>query len=120
MPSTSIQEKLSRRESRLSERIIEKILLAAGISSILIIGLIFIFLFKEAIWFFATASRMELIGKTVYDAWDEKFIFNMLWQPVTWEEPKYSLIPLICGSFLVSFPATLIAALFGIGCAIYL
>jgi phosphate transport system permease protein len=120
MTKESIKTQLTRRESRLGERVIEKILLAAGISSVIIIALIFVFLFKEAIFFFATASPMELIGKTVYDAWDEKYIFNMMWQPVTWEEPKYSLLPLICGSFLVSFPATLIAALFGVGCAIYL
>jgi phosphate transport system permease protein len=120
MTSHSIQEQLLRKERRLGERVIEKLLLAAGISSIIIIALIFVFLFKEAIFFFATASPMELIGKTVYDAWDEKNLFNMMWQPVTDAEPKYSLIPLICGSFLVSFPATFIAAIFGIGCAIYL
>jgi phosphate transport system permease protein len=120
MPSNSIREQLLRRESRIGERIIEKILLAAGISSVLIIALIFVFLFKEAVFFFATASPLELIGKTAYDAWDDKNIFTMMWQPVSDVDPKYSLIPLICGSFLVSFPATLIAAVFGLGCAIYL
>lgn len=116
----SIREQLTRQQSHLGERVMEKVLMAAGISSVLIIALIFFFLFKEAVFFFQTASPMELIGKTVFDAWDEKYFFNMMWQPVTYEEPKYSLLPLICGSFLVSFPATLMAAVFGIGCAIYL
>jgi len=43
----------------------------------------------------------------------------MMWQAVS-EVPKYSLIPLFCGSFLVAFPAILISAVLGIGCAIYL
>lgn len=110
---------LTRRMRFLSERIAEKLLFLAGTSSIVLIALIFIFLFKEALFFFSTASPMDLIGKVVYDDWLEKETFNMLWQPVS-EVPKYSLIPLICGSILVSLPAILIASLFGIGCAIYL
>lgn len=110
---------LNRKSLLIGERIIEKLLFLAGLSSTFIIALIFIFLFKEAFHFFETASPMHLIGKVVYDDWLEKDIFNMLWQPVS-EEPKYSLIPLICGSFLVSFPAIIMAAIIGIGCAVYL
>ncbi len=116
----TLREQLLKKQNRLGEMIIEKLLLAAGISSILMIALIFIFLFKEAVLFFKTAHVSELIGKKVYDAWDEKYYFNRMWQPVSNDEPKYSLLPLICGSFLVSFPATLIAGIFGIGCAVYL
>ena len=110
---------LTRKERRLGEWLIEKSLIAAGVSSVLIIVLIFVFLFKEAILFFNTAHVSQLIGKWVYDAWDEKNIYNMMWQPVS-NEPKYSFIPLICGSFLVSFPATVLAAIVGVGCAVYL
>ncbi len=117
-PSTKVL--LTRKDQRLGERIMEKILLIAGVSSILIIALIFIFLFNEAIYFFKTASPLELIGKWVYDDWEEKNVFNMMWQPVSDIEPKYSLLPLICGSFLVSFPATIMAGILGIGCAVYL
>ena len=115
----SMENFLKKKDSRLGERIMEKLLLLAGLSSVIIIGLIFIFLFKEAVLFFKTGNPFHLIGRTVYDAWEEKNIFNMMWQPVS-ETPKYSLLPLICGSFLVSFPATLIAALFGVSCAVYL
>lgn len=114
-----IKATLMKKDRRIGERIVEKVLFAAGISTIVIIALIFVFLFKEAVLFFQTAHPMQLIGRTVYDAWEEKNIFNMMWQPVG-DEPKYSLLPLICGSFLVSFPATILAAFFGIGCAIYL
>ncbi len=110
---------LERRQSCFSERLIEKMLLLCGVFSVIIIGLIFIFLFKEAVLFFKTGHVFDLIGKSIYDAWEEKNFFKMIWQPVS-EVPKYSLVPLICGSFLVAFPATLIAAVFGIGTAIYL
>lgn len=110
---------LTRKSLLLGERVIEKLLFLAGLSSSVVIALIFVFLFKEAFHFFATASPLHLIGKTVYDDWLEKNVFNMLWQPVS-ENPKYSLLPLICGSFLVSFPAIIMASVIGVGCAIYL
>ncbi len=120
MPTDSkTQQLLSKRSSFFLERVIEKLLLLAGISSVLVIAFIFIFLFKEAVFFFKTASVFDLIGKKVYDAWEEKEVFKMMWQAVS-EVPKYSLVPLLCGSFLVAVPATIISAVFGIGCAIYL
>lgn len=111
---------LTRKSLLIGERIIERIVSLAGLSSIFIIALIFIFLFKEAFHFFLTATPLDLIGKVLYDDWLEKNVFNMLWQPVSDIEPKYSLIPLICGSFLVSFPAIIMASIVGVGCAIYL
>jgi len=97
----------------------ERLLFLAGVSSICIIILIFVFLFKEAVFFFTTSSPLELIGRKVYDPWEEKEIFKVMWQAVS-EVPKYSLIPLMLGSLLVAFPATMIAAVIGIGCGIYL
>ena len=110
---------ITRKQFRWNEWLIEKMLYAAGISSVIIIILIFVFLFKEAVWFFNSASPLDLIGKWVYDDWEEKNVFKLMWQAVS-EVPKYSLIPLLCGSFLVALPATLIAAVFGVGSAIYL
>jgi len=114
-----MKDLLTRKEIHLSERIIEALLVFAGISSIAIIFLIFVFLFKEAVLFFKTVNPLHLIGRWTYDAWDEKEVFKVMWQAVS-NEPKYSLIPLICGSFLVSFPATVIASVLGIGSAVYL
>lgn len=110
---------LTSKSSRLSERLIEKLLLVMGVSSVIIIALIFIFLFKEAVFFFKSSSPMELIGITVYDDWEEKNIFKIMWQAVS-EVPKYSLIPLLCGSLLVAFPATIISTILGLGAAVYL
>ena len=111
--------KLTTKDTRLGEWLIERFLLIAGISSMLIIALIFVFLFKEAVRFFATANPFDLIGKWIYDDWEGRTVFKMMWQSIS-EVPKYSLIPLICGSFLVAFPATIISGILGIGCAIYL
>ena len=110
---------LTTRQSQWKERLIEKILLAAGISSIVIIALIFLFLFKEAVFFFQTVNPLELIGKLVFDDWEEKNVFKIMWQAVS-EVPKYSLVPLFCGSFLVALPATLMSTIVGVGCAVYL
>ena len=111
--------KLTTKNTRLDEWLIERFLLIAGISSMLIIALIFVFLFKEAVRFFATANPFDLIGKWIYDDWEGRTVFKMMWQSIS-EIPKYSIIPLICGSFLVAFPATIISGILGIGCAIYL
>lgn len=113
------RRKLTHRDARIGEWLTEKLLLVAGISSSLIIALIFVFLFKEAVQFFRTVSPFDLIGKWIYDDWEERRVFKMMWQSIS-EVPKYSLIPLICGSFLVALPATVISAVLGIGCAIYL
>jgi len=68
---------------------------------------------------FFTANPFDLIGKWLYDDWEGHYVFKMMWQSVS-EVPKYSLIPLICGSLLVAFPATIISGILGLGCAIYL
>lgn len=111
--------RLTTKNTRLGEWLVERFLLIAGISSMLIIALIFVFLFKEAVRFFFTANPFDLIGKWLYDDWEGHYVFKMMWQSVS-EVPKYSLIPLICGSLLVAFPATIISGILGLGCAIYL
>lgn len=117
--SVSMRRLLSRKQFFFSEWLMERFLQVSGAASIIIIALIFVFLFKEGIQFFKTASPLDLIGKWVYDDYDEKWVFKIMWQAVS-DVPKYSLIPLLLGSFLVAFPATIISAVFGIGCGIYL
>lgn len=110
---------LTRKDSHLAEGLIRNFLFICGITSVLLISLIFIFLFKEGVQFFKTAHVMDLIGKWDYDGYLERNVFKIMWQAAS-NVPKYSLVPLMCGSFLVAFPATIIAAVFGIGCGIYL
>lgn len=110
---------LGKKTFRFSEWCTERFLQIAGVATILIVFLIFVFLFKEGIQFFRTASPMDLIGKKVYDFYLEKEDFKIMWQAVS-QIPKYSLVPLLLGSFLVAFPATVLSAIFGIGCGIYI
>jgi phosphate transport system permease protein len=100
------------------EAIIEAVLRINGYLAVILIALIFVFLFKEAVQALFRIPLGEFLGTTVTDYRGEPKVVR-LWQPVG-DHPKYSLLPLICGSFLVAVPATLIAGVFGIGCGIYL
>ncbi len=48
-----------------------------------------------------------------------RFIFGRHWYPVH-EPPEFGILPLICGSLMVTAGALIIAIPFGLGCAIYL
>ncbi|MCK4307723.1 phosphate ABC transporter permease subunit PstC [candidate division WOR-3 bacterium] len=48
-----------------------------------------------------------------------RFIFGRHWYPVH-EPPEFGILPLICGSLMVTVGALIIAIPFGLGCAIYL
>ncbi|MCG3151925.1 MAG: hypothetical protein GEEBNDBF_01210 [bacterium] len=65
----------------------------------------------------------EVVTEQHFDAETEEFTtterYARMWQPNS-DNPKYSMIPLLCGSLLVALPATLIATLLGLGVAIFL
>lgn len=105
-------------KQRMRERAIEIFLACNGYLAILLIGLIFLFLFKEGIQAFKTISPLQWIGTKSLD-FEGRETFTFLWQPVS-TSPKYSLLPILAGSFLVALPATLISTILGIGCGIYL
>src|SRR5881397_1896689 len=106
------------RRGRLGEALIETILRLNGFIAIAAISLIFVFLFKEGIQAFRTIPASHFIQSQELD-FDNVPQTVRLWQPVG-QNPKYSLVPLILGSFLVALPATLIATLFGVACGVYL
>lgn len=103
---------------RLKEACIETFLRLNGFIAIAAIALIFIFLFKEGIQAFRTIPAAHFIQAQELD-FDNLPQTVRLWQPVG-QNPKYSLIPLFLGSFLVALPATLIATIFGVACGVYL
>jgi phosphate transport system permease protein len=107
-----------RRRRNLSEALIEALLRVMGYLAVMLIALIFVFLFREGLRALWTIPIGDLIGTTVTDYRGNPKTVH-LWQPVG-QQPKYSLLPLLCGSFLVAVPATLIAGLFGVACGIYL
>lgn len=88
------------------ERAVEFILKAVALLSILVIGLIFLFLFKES---------LPVLSKIPFSA----FFASKIWAP-TDTPPKFSLLPLLAGSFLVTLGALVIAVPLGLAAAIYL
>jgi len=74
--------------------------------SVLLLGVIVVFLFREGIPLFQKVS--------VYD-----FLFGSAWYP-TYDPPEYGIWPLIVGSLLVTFFSCLIAVPLGVLSAIYI
>lgn len=101
------------------ETVIEKFLFLNGFISVVLIALIFIFLFKEGLTAFGQIRPIQFLGGWGENFFTEKQEFKLVWQPVS-ETPKFSLIPLFCGSFLVAIPATLISTFIGVAIGIYL
>lgn len=92
---------------RRSERPIEGSLLVSALLSILVLGIIFVFLLREAIPAFIEISFFE-------------FIFGREWFPASFRDPRFGALPLMAGSFLVVFVAVLIAVPVGLACAVYI
>jgi phosphate transport system permease protein len=86
-----------------SEQIVEGLIRLAGISVIVIITLIFLFLLKEALPAYGQVTLANLLGQR--------------WYPI---EDLYGLSPLVIGSLLVTFGAIIIAVPLGIITAVYL
>jgi phosphate transport system permease protein len=86
-----------------SEVIIEGVIQLAGISAIVIIALIFLFLLREGLPMFLDIPLRQLFGTR--------------WYPI---EDSYGLAPLLFGSLLVTAGAVMIALPLGVITAIYL
>lgn len=88
------------------EFIIEKAISVSGITSIVIVLLIFVFLSKEGFSLFYTVSVKD-------------FLFGEKWYPIS-SPPKFGILPLILGSFYVTMGAALISVPMGIASAVYI
>ncbi len=88
------------------ENIIKYLLLGAASSSILIVILIFTFLSKEAMPFAQEPGLGDLVQSR--------------WIPVSFQKVTFGIIPLICGSFLVTSIATALMIPFGVGASVYI
>jgi len=94
-----------------SKKIIEKLVpialfLAAVLSVLTTFGIVFTLIF-ETIEFFTRVSITD-------------YLFGTEWLPFSGKEPLYGILPLILGTFKVTFIAILVAVPFGLGAAIYL
>lgn len=88
------------------ENLIKYILAGAASTSILIVILIFMFLFKEAAPFLKKPGISALI--------------NHDWRPVSFFNESFGIIPLFTGSVLVTLLATALALPFGVIGAVYI
>jgi phosphate transport system permease protein len=88
------------------DRIVKYILQAGASTSILVVFLIFIFLFKEAIPFVKDPAFKTLL--------------DVRWEPVSFVGERFGLWPLLTGSLLVTVMATLLAIPFGVISAVYI
>jgi phosphate transport system permease protein len=91
------------RSVKWGEFVITRMIRAAGYSSILFVGLIFIFLLREG-----TPAVFEIPFDT---------LFSIRWYPI---EDYFGLLPLIGGSFLVTIGAALVAVPIGLATAIFI
>ncbi|MBI4598546.1 MAG: phosphate ABC transporter permease subunit PstC [Candidatus Omnitrophica bacterium] len=86
------------------ERVIEGLIHLCGISSIVIVALIFLFLMKEGIALFRTESVAA-------------FLAGDRWYPIS-DPPRFGILPLILGSCVVTVGAIALSVPFGIAAAL--
>lgn len=91
---------------RILEKGIEKLILVNGITSIVFVVLIFLFLAKEGLALFKS-----------FPLWD--FLSGMRWYPIS-EPPRFGILPLLLGSVVVTLGATVISVPLGIACALFI
>jgi len=108
-------------KSKLGEYIVEKFITLNAFAALIIICLIFIFIFKEAIPIFTDeivkeeASVEKMIVKQAFaEGREPKFS----WQPNS-DNPRYSLLPLFIGTLKAAIIAMIFAVPLGVGGAIY-
>jgi phosphate transport system permease protein len=91
---------------QLISRVMRYWLMTAASTSILIVGLIFFFLGKEALPFLKDPGLGAL--------------FDQRWEPVSFIQERFGILPLFTGSLLVTLLATVIAVPFGVFGAVYI
>ncbi len=89
-----------------SERGARLFFAACASTSMLIVLLIFLFLFKEAVPFVSKPGLSDLAGTR--------------WVPVSFQHELFGILPLVLGSLLVTLLASVLAIPFGVGAAIYI
>jgi phosphate transport system permease protein len=91
---------------KIREWCIERVIFLSGITSIVFVVLIFIFLLKEGLAVFGHVSPFD-------------FLLGGSWYPIS-DPPKFGSFPLILGSFLVTLGAAVISVPIGVASALYI
>lgn len=92
--------------SRIREIVIKNLFAFLAFISVLLLGLIVMFLFREGLPIFSQVSLKQ-------------FLFGTAWYP-TYTPPEYGIWPLIVGSLIVTMLASIVAVPFGLLSAIYI
>jgi phosphate transport system permease protein len=91
---------------RFREFLIEKLVFLSGITVILFVVLIFVFLLKEGVSFFKEVTLRD-------------FLAGKFWYPIS-DPPRFGILPLILGSLYVTLGAVIFAVPFGVAAAFYI
>ena len=91
----------------LKDNAIRKILFGFGATAVIFIILILVFLLIEGLPFFLEGDGID-------------FFTGDVWDPSSPNTPRYGILPMVLGTFLVTLGAIVIAVPIGIGCSIYL
>lgn len=98
----------------MKERLIKGFFALNGYVTIIFIILIFAFLISEGLKFLNLVNLKDIL---FYQDQSGEYLFQ--WVPTS-ENPKFSILPLIAGSFVISFTATFISTICGIVLGIFL
>jgi phosphate transport system permease protein len=90
---------------KLREWCIERLVFLSGITSIVIVVLIFVFLLKEGLAVFGHVGVLQ-------------FLFGSNWYPIS-DPPQFGAFPLIIGSVFVTLGAAVISVPLGVASALY-
>ena len=93
-------------DRKLKEKIIQKAFFLFASISVLVLGLIVFFLFREGVPIFGVVSPRD-------------FLLGSEWYP-TFDPPAFGIWPLIVGSLIVTFFSTLLAVPLGVLSAVYI
>jgi phosphate transport system permease protein len=106
-----------KKSTRVKEKFIKYFFAANGLTALVFIILIFIFLFKEGLRAFDHIGLMDFI----YSDQSKGNIITKVyeWYPTS-SFARYSLVPLILGTLVTAIPATVISTIFGVVAGIYL
>ncbi len=90
------------------ERIVEFLIRAGGLSSILLILAILVFILKESFPFIVNTFDFK------------EFFFSTEWYPASVVKVRYGILALLVGTMMVTFLSMLIAVPLGLACAFYI
>ncbi|MEI7728960.1 MAG: phosphate ABC transporter permease subunit PstC [Verrucomicrobiota bacterium] len=91
------------------EKVLQGLIYLCGISAIIFVLSIFVFVFKEA---------APILGSKDFSI--TQFLFSDQWYPTSEVNKRYGVLAMIAGTFSVTVLAMVIAVPFGLGAAIYI